>query len=65
MGLAFTYQGASGELYHFLLINMANPKAIPWHGGVFTFAKYTPEPLFFGEGMNLNEAINTSQEWTE
>jgi hypothetical protein len=63
MGMGFAYQGASGDLYNFLLVNMANPKALPWHGGLFAFAKYTPDPLFFGEGDNLFKAMTTCPEW--
>ena len=63
MGTGFSYQGASGALYQFVLFDISNPKALPWHGGLFAFAKYTPDPLFFGEGANLNEAIITSPIW--
>ena len=34
-----------------------NLKVLPWHGGLFALARYTPEPLYFGEGQNLYEAV--------
>jgi len=60
MGIAFTYQGASGRTYEFLMVDLANPKALPWHAGVFTFAAFVPKPLYFGEGANLYQAMTAS-----
>jgi len=65
MGMGFTYQGVSGELYHFLMVDMRNPKALPWHGGLFVFATYTPDPLYFGEGASLFESMTSSPQWAK
>ena len=65
MGTGFMYQGATGQLYEFMLIDVTNPKAFPWHGGVFALAKFTPEPCYFGESDNLYRVLITSREWAE
>ncbi len=63
MGYAFTYQGASGGLYDFLLCEAENLKAIPWSGGLYLFASYAPEPLYIGEGDNIYRAFTGTKMW--
>jgi len=44
MGAGFSYQGATGKLYHFALIDTERPLTLPWQGAVVVFAPYAPEP---------------------
>ncbi|HEY0104488.1 MAG TPA: hypothetical protein VGB91_00280 [Rhizomicrobium sp.] len=64
MSGGYSYQGTSGDHYHFDLVDMSNYRALPWSGGVLVFAEYTPEPLqimdtanVYGVGMNLQKTL--------
>jgi len=64
MGAAFSYLVATGEHYHFELMDTTNYRVLPWSGAVVVFAEYTPEPLailetpnLYGEIMNRRGAL--------
>lgn len=65
MGIAFTYQGASGETYEFMLFEIENANAIPHQGGLVIFANYTPQPLFVGEAPDIHRLCTRSVAWVE
>lgn len=63
MAPKFSYQGASGNLYAFGLVDIDNPRALPWQGGLFVFADFVPNPIYFGEADNLYGAIARTPRW--
>ncbi len=61
MGAGFSYQGASGDLYHFQLTDTINYRTLPWHGAVIVFAERAPEPIQIMEVDNLYGAMMNLQ----
>jgi hypothetical protein len=65
MGTGFTYQGASGERYNFVLVDTEWPKTLPWQGAVIVFAEYTPKPLGIFASENLYGTFANTRLWHE
>jgi hypothetical protein len=63
MGAGFSYRGASGKGHAFQLFDRTNLKVLPWQGGLFALATYTPEPLYFGDAEILNGSVDTCVAW--
>jgi hypothetical protein len=64
MSPRFSYQGASGDIYHFDLIDAFNYHSLSWDEAVMIFAEHAPEPLrimgtsnLYGAVMNLQDTL--------
>jgi hypothetical protein len=67
MSPRFSYQGATGDIYHFNLIDALNYQTLPWDGAVLIIAERAPEPFqimetrnLYGAGMNLQDTLKSS-----
>jgi hypothetical protein len=63
MGFSFTYQGASGENYTFILTDIRTSNSLSHQGGIFALGKNAPEPLFFGEAEKLATDVPACKHW--
>ena len=66
MGAGFSFQGATGQHYDYVSVNLDNLKAVPWQAGNFVFARSTssePIPVYIGEADSIYGAIINQTLW--
>lgn len=63
MSYAYTYQGASGGNYTFVLTDVRFSRALPMEGGVIAFANADRNPLSLVEANNIHDFFAGTQAW--
>ena len=67
MTAAFSFEGASHQRYHYVLLDISAPQNLPRMSRNFLFSRSgaEPEPIYIGEAESVHGAIINATEWAD